>query len=289
MHDYLRAIGFGRLNDRKSLQHLLGLVMANPDQQYFAQDPDRPVYWEKSKNFLPGAGITVRGETDENGKQIYEYFFPHFHGEHVSFTDTVDLEKEFEREEYKGVCELPDMGIMMVFHMNRLKDYASKAGRYGFLEKASVKLSALSISGSVLLPLARPKKGPGEKEKQAAAGRRFEAAQKGDPEALAELAIQEFYMYNQISQRIFSGEDVLSVVESSFMPFGTASEQYSVLGDIVECKEEYNQLSGEKIWLMTVLCSGKLIDLCINAEDLIGEPKAGRRFRGTIWLQGQLS
>jgi hypothetical protein len=31
-----------------------------------------------------------------------------------------------------------------------------------------------------------------------------------------------------------------------------------------------------------------LIDMCINSEDLLGEPAAGRRFRGNIWLQGQL-
>ena len=80
MHDYLRAVGFGRIADRKSLQQLLGLVMTKPDQEYYAGDRDWPVYWEKSKDFLPGAGLTVRGDTDENGMPAYEYFFPHFHG-----------------------------------------------------------------------------------------------------------------------------------------------------------------------------------------------------------------
>jgi hypothetical protein len=189
--------------------------MANPDQQYFAQDPDRPVYWEKSKNFLPGAGITVRGETDENGKQIYEYFFPHFHGEHVSFTDTVDLEKEFEREEYKGVCELPDMGIMMVFHMNRMKDYAARVRDFGYLEEASVRLSALSIRGSILLPLARKQTAGKGKEAQAAAmGQRKEESHQGSPEALAEMAMQELFLFNMISNRLMDGEDVLSIVNA---------------------------------------------------------------------------
>ena len=27
-------------------------------------------------------------------------------------------------------------------------------------------------------------------------------------------------------------------------------------------------------------------DLCINQQDMVGEPAVGRRFRGIIWLQG---
>ena len=289
MHDYLRAVGFSKIADRKSLQQLLNLVMTTPDQEYYAENRDWPVYWEKSKDFLPGAGLTVRGDTDEKGMPAYEYFFPHFHGSHVSFTGNVDLEKEFEREEYNGVCEPSDMGIVLVFHMNRLKDYASRIREFGYLEEASVRLSALSVRGSVLLPLERKQLSGGEKEVQAAASRRYEEAQQGNPEAIAELAMQDFLLFNTIAHRLMDGEDVLSVVETSFMPFGTASNQYSVLGDILDCQEQYNQLSDEKVWQLTVLCNSRLIDICINAEDLIGAPKLGRRFRGTIWLQGQLS
>ena len=289
MHDYLRAVGFSRLADRKSLRQMLSLVMTNPDQEYYTEAKDMPVYWEKSRDFLPGAGLTVRGDTDENGMLAYEYFFPHYHGSHVSFTGTVDLEKEFEREEYNGVCEPSDMGIVMVFHMNRLKDYAARIREYGYLEDSPVRLSALSVRGSILIPLERKQPSDGEKEIQAAESRRYEAAQGGDPEALAELAMHELFLFNTITHRVMEGEDVLSVVETSFMPFGTASDQYSVLGDILNCQEQNNLFSGEKVWQLTVLCNGKLIDICINAEDLTGAPKPGRRFRVTIWLQGQLS
>ena len=289
MHDYLRAIGFGRLTDRKSLQRLLSLVMTKPDREYYAGNGDRTDYWEKSKDFLPGAGLTVRGDTDEKGIREYEYFFPHYHGSHMSFTGNVDLEKAFEREEYNGVCELSDMGVVMVFHLNRLKDYAARIREYGYLEEAPICLSGLSVQGSVLIPLARTQPGDGEKKMQSAARRHREAAENGDPEALAAMAMQDLLLFNMITHRIMDGEDVLSVVETSFMPFSTASDQYLVLGDILDCKEQYNQLSGEKIWQLTVLCNSKMIDICINAEDLMGEPKPGRRFRGTIWLQGQLS
>jgi len=31
-----------------------------------------------------------------------------------------------------------------------------------------------------------------------------------------------------------------------------------------------------------------MLDLAINDKDLTGEPEAGRRFKGSIWLQGRL-
>ena len=40
---------------------------------------------------------------------------------------------------------------------------------------------------------------------------------------------------------------------------------------------------------MMISCNEMMFDLCINKEDLIGEPAIGRRFRGDIWLQGEVA
>ena len=37
---------------------------------------------------------------------------------------------------------------------------------------------------------------------------------------------------------------------------------------------------------MTLDCNGLPFDLLINSRDLYGEPAAGRRFRGIVWMQG---
>ena len=29
-------------------------------------------------------------------------------------------------------------------------------------------------------------------------------------------------------------------------------------------------------------------DICIHADDLLGEPLPGRRFRGNVWMQGKV-
>ena len=68
------------------------------------------------------------------------------------------------------------------------------------------------------------------------------------------------------------------------MPYGIACFQYSVMGDILSVEEVYNQLTGEKLYQIQIECNDVLIDLCMNAEDLLGEPAVGRRFRGNIWL-----
>ena len=30
-------------------------------------------------------------------------------------------------------------------------------------------------------------------------------------------------------------------------------------------------------------------DVCVPAEEVMGEPEIGRRFKGTIWLQGYIN
>ena len=50
-----------------------------------------------------------------------------------------------------------------------------------------------------------------------------------------------------------------------------------------------SKISKEEIVIMTILCNGMQFDVCINRADLGGEPEAGRRFKGIIWLQGRVN
>ena len=90
-----------------------------------------------------------------------------------------------------------------------------------------------------------------------------------------------------ISRRIVH-EDILSIVENYFMPYGIESDQYSILGDIRDWKVLQNDYTGENVYLIEVLCNDIPISVCINQKDLMGEPAVGRRFKGTIWLQGNI-
>lgn len=288
MHDYLRAVGFSKIQHKRELQRLLDMVMGCPDREFVTKHGTGLPYGEKSKDFIADAGITVRGEIDDRGLFIYEYYFPHYTGHHVSMTENVGLEKLAEREEYDGVCDVVTLGVSLIFHMNHLVDYADRREGDRKLMHASVRLSALSISGTVLLPVARTESQRMQRRRENdARNGMIAAARQGDQEALENLTIEDIDLYTSISKRVKT-EDVLTIVESYFMPYGIACDQYSVMGDILEVEEVYNQLTGEKLYQMLIICNEVIIDLCMNAEDLLGEPAEGRRFRGNIWLQGHV-
>lgn len=94
--------------------------------------------------------------------------------------------------------------------------------------------------------------------------------------------------YTTISNKI-QKEDVFSLVDTYFMPYGAECDQYSVLGEITECQLLTNKLTKEQIYLLTICTNELTIDVCVNIIDLFGEPQVGRRFKGTIWLQGLIN
>lgn len=288
MHDYLRAIGFSKVTNRREMQRLLDMAILAPTESSISASGDKTAFCERSRDFARGAGLTVRGELDENGKFVYEYYFPHYNGTGPALTEDVILEKLSEREEYHGVCDVANLGVNLIFHMNRLADYDDHLDEEKTIQGGSVCLSALSISGKVLIPLLRTEDQDKRRKKELAMRRSMiAAARQGDQDALENLTLGDMDIYSMISRRI-KKEDILSIVESSFMPYGIASDQYSILGDIISCSEVYNQVTGEKLCQMLIQCSDLMIDLCMNADDLMGEPQEGRRFKGNIWLQGHL-
>ena len=84
-------------------------------------------------------------------------------------------------------------------------------------------------------------------------------------------------------------EDVYTLVDSYFMPYGAECDLYSVMGEIRSCHTLVNRLTLEKVYVMTIDSNGLQFDVAILAKDLYGEPKPGRRFKGTIWLQGRIN
>ena len=112
-------------------------------------------------------------------------------------------------------------------------------------------------------------------------------AQKGNESAIENLTLDEMNAYNKISKRILN-EDVLSIVETSFMPYGMECDRYAVIGKILDIEVCVNRVTLEKVYNMTMECNDIIINVAINEDDLIGEPLVGRRFKGNIWLQGNV-
>ena len=72
------------------------------------------------------------------------------------------------------------------------------------------------------------------------------------------------------------------------MPYGIESDQYAILGEILDCRLEQNNLTGENVWVLDICCNEMNFGVCINQKDLVGEPQVGRRFKGIVWMQGSI-
>ena len=53
-------------------------------------------------------------------------------------------------------------------------------------------------------------------------------------------------------------------------------------------KMRNNSLTGEKIYVLLIESHDLIFEVCINQADLLGEPQVGRRFKGVVWLQGEM-
>lgn len=50
------------------------------------------------------------------------------------------------------------------------------------------------------------------------------------------------------------------------MPYGVECDQYSVLGEITEFRLVTNDITGEKVYILTILCNELTFDVCINEK-----------------------
>lgn len=287
MHKFMRAIGFSEYTDRTKLKELLKNVILTADQRAYTINDEDVMLGEFSKNFADHMGVTVCGEFDEEDKFTYEYYYPYLRGRGVTSTEDISVERHASKESYAGVCDDIKVGISMIFYLQNRIPYI-KAHFCGELpiRGTSLTLSGLCIQGSVLLPIEKD-----EQQKQrviqdsAKRTNLIAAARKGDEDAIEMLTMEDMDMYTTISRKI-QKEDVFSIVDTYFMPYGVECDHYSVLGEIMEYEKVRNPLTGEEIYLIKICCNELTFDVAINIIDMLGEPQVGRRFKGIIWLQG---
>lgn len=295
MHKYMRAIGFSHFESRQKLQELLTDVVMNSDRRAITMNTvhgyrENMLLGEFCKNFAEGLGIAVCGEFDDDEKFTYEYYYPYLDGSGITSCEDVSVERHADKDSYAGVCDDIKVGISLIFYLKNKIPYV-KAQATGKLpiRGTTLTLSALSVSGSILFPIQKDEEQV-QRVKQASVTRNnlLAAARKGDEDAIETLTLEDMDMYTTISKRILK-EDVFSLVDTCFMPYGVECDQYSVLGEIVGVRMVNNKITDEKIYILTICCNELTFDVSINIIDLLGEPQVGRRFKGVIWLQGHIN
>jgi len=286
VHKFLRAIGFSNLK-KKDLEIITEEIIEKPDLIKVTKDSEGNEFAELSKFFANNIGITIRGSYDENDIFEMEYYIPFAYSDVLSSNEQIDIEKHAEKESYAGVCDEMRLGVTLIFYLQNVADFLSEhhhnihvKGLHG------VYLSGLSVDGTIILPIQQKVlEKQAANNKQQKRNRLMAEARQGNEEAIESLTLEDMDTYNTISRRI-QNEDVFSIVHSSFMPYGIESDQYCVLGEILEVEEVLNSYTNEVMYIMKIECNDILFSVIINKEDLLGEPVVGRRFKGSIWMQG---
>lgn len=289
MHNYLKAIGFSKIKKRSEIRELIRDVVKNYDEKLTVEDHEDGVFAEFSKNYGCDCGITVCGQYDENNKFYPEYYFPFFRGTGITTSESVVVERHAEKESFAGACDDLRIGVTLIFYLQNVAEYMLESKKYSFMqENVPLTLSALASEGKILLPVQKDKEAV-KVEREMAKNRSnlIAAARNGDEEAMESLTMEDMDTYSMISQRIVT-DDVFTIVDSYFMPHGIECDQYNVMGEILEYTMFKNILTGEDICQLTIESNDMQFDVCINKSDLLGEPAVGRRFKGLIWLQGQI-
>lgn len=285
MHQFLASVGFKRIKKKEDINFLLNEVINNPTNHVKWTREDGTVYAEFSKDYAEYMGIAVRGEYGEDGVFQIEYFFPYFCGSGYTTHEHVDIEKHSDKEAYAGVCDETRIGIALIFYLQNVIEYLKEYGFGKYRGNMKTTLSGLSKTGMILLPVhtceKKDKVAKGNSERLSL----LEAARSGDEAAIESLTLEDIDTYSMIAKRI-NNEDVLSIVNTYFMPYGIESDQYAVLGVIEDYHYTRNIETKEDICILTINCNNMIFDVCINTEDLVGAPQVGRRFKGVIWMQG---
>ena len=290
MHKYMRAIGFSKLSDRREEQRLITDIIMNATYRSYTSNGENTILAEFCEDFAPGMGIAVCGEFDAEEKFSYDYFYPYLRGTGISSCEDVSVERHADKESYAGVCDDIKVGVSLIFYLQNIVPYV-KAQSMDLLPVTgtTLTLSGLSISGNIILPI-----GKDENEKQRiqrasmSRNKLIAAARRGDEDAIESLTLEDMDIYSTISKKILT-EDVFSLVDTYFMPYGVECDQYSVMGEIMDISLRVNKITHEEIYVMHLCCNDLEFDVCINKKDLYGEPQIGRRFKGVIWMQGYIN
>lgn len=224
--------------------------------------------------------IKKKAELKEILEQTRETFT---HQMTVSYNEEADY-CEFQKEYGQ------DVGISLIFTMQNGVEYM-KERQLGMMTGApnGVTFSGLALSGRILLPVRKSETQMRFAREEAKTRKQLlSAARNGDQGAIETLTLEDMDIYSKVSRRLAT-EDVYSIVDSYFMPYGVECDLYSIMGEILAIRERENTLTGERLYQMKLDVNELEFDVCVPKKEVLGEPEIGRRFKGEIWLQGYVN
>lgn len=287
MYRYLRAIGLEKYNTKKKIKELTEYVKENAVRcdSYQMKNGEELIIYEK--DFGEAIGVAV-GVISGEGYMEQDFFFPYVRGLNCLFHENPEFEKYTACNEYACICDENNLGIPLIFHVNNIVEYLKRKNGMFAEEFNSVTLSGLSFGGMVILPIERDEyQRKRERRGNEIRNQMIDAAKAGDVEAMEQLTLEDMDTYTLVSNRS-KKEDLFTIVNSYFMPYTVECDKYSVLGDIIDVSMMTNSMTGEQFYYISMECNSIQIEFTIAKADIMGVPEKGRRFKGYIWLQGEV-
>jgi hypothetical protein len=287
MHDYLRAIGLSGDKAKKVVEKVIkNIKETSIKRKSDGKCKSNDETYETSAEMFTGTGIKVIGEMGKRKKMCVDHYFPYVTGNRISGCEELTFSKRADTNAYTVMCDDPRIGVSLIFYLQNVLEYITKTTEQG-KKDYDIYLSGLSIGAKILLPVIDKTDENSHKETNAKRNNLFKAAKNGEENAIENLTLEEMDLTTRVIERA-GREDIMSIARTSFIPFGSESDSYTLLAEIDDVRLICNPSSLEEVYVMELNCNDIPITVSINKKDLIGEPAAKRRFYGTVWLQGKV-
>ncbi len=288
-HKFLRSIGFEADMTREDLKELINKAAHEAYSKEYTTIENDDLYAEYKMRISEHAGICIRGVYSEENVFTIDYYFPYAEGDIISSDEDISIERQIMGLAYTGLVDEYKLGISLLFYVRNIIEYL----KFEFTDKdlpdsLSVVLTGLSEGGTVLMPILKePDEEFKNEQYHAKRSRMLKEAANGNKDVIEDLSIQDVFTEDLLNKKIKT-EDLYTLVDTYVMPYGLECELYSVLGEIKSYSLEKNCITNKEIYVMNLDVNSVNIEVCVNKNDVIGEVEVGRRFKGSVWLQGQL-
>lgn len=325
MHKYLRAVGFSEFAKKSQVDEFFNENLKDTNLVSTYLTDDMRLCGQYNVPVCPGAGISVVGEQEKNQLALIDFYFPFLKGYDYTLIQECTIERHSDKDSYAGIIDDYRMGIALIFYLTNGNIYNSllKTHKLNDIKIDKIYLSALSVSGRIILPVAKGKEPVNEYADRSKLNYNYneddalEDEEEIDEESVVDsdampmntrlvdelgdfsdgigtkaisIGIGIKLPKNPIGEQEarLKNEDLYSIVETSLIPYGIECDKYQIVAEILSVTNKTNTFTGETLIEMRVDTMGLQFNLMINEKDLDGEPLPGRRFRGVIWLLGEV-